>query len=72
MVYKKKLENTLNMICVIFWMYETDSEVVQEPNSENCLDLDSITPPCKKALVVSDKIYAICNKKFHVGHAKCW
>ena len=53
-------------------MYETDSEVVQEPNSENCIDFNCIAPPCEKVLFVADKIYVTSEKKFHVGHAESW
>ena len=68
---RKILKNTLNMICIILWMYATDSEVVHEPNSENCIDLAYIALPCDKVLFVSDKMLChICNKKFNVGDAK--
>ena len=52
-------------------MYATDLEVVHEPNFENYIDMACIALPCDKVLFVSDKMLChICNKKFHVGHAK--
>ena len=36
---------------VYFW------HVVQEPNSENCLDLSFAAPPCEKVIIVLDTNY---------------
>ena len=31
--------------------------LVLEPNSENCLDLNSVAPPCDKVICIPDNTY---------------
>ena len=51
------------------WLYwdngQDSNNVVQKPNSENCLDLVFAAPPCQNVIIVQDTSYTISGiKKF--------
>ena len=46
--------------------------LVQEPNSENCLDF-FLLHPCEKVIIIPDTNYITSTiKKIHMGFAKSW
>ena len=55
--FKQAQPKKISRFATVFHLRSSVSEIVSEPNSENCLDLICAAPPCEKGIVVPDTNY---------------